>query len=411
VLITYPIPKINQYRSLISPVRDKNRSVYNWHAFKHGYSKDLVEKLVKEFDLKESSWVLDPFCGGGTTLLACKELGINSKGYDILPFSVFLTNVKTRTYDHIELKKQLAEFKRARRTNMIGDNLPDIAIVYKAFSASTRDVLLHLKREVLSIPKPKTRDFFMLGLLSILESVSNTVKGGGFLRIVKKKIASDDIRKQFYYRVEDMIKDVKNFNSNQEFKGVNANAELSDSRNFIAPRKFDAIITSPPYPNRHDYTRIYSIELIFDFVKNNDQLKQIRYDTLRSHVEARKKFESPSYKEPKIIKRLVRKIKKAGLNNMKVPEMIHGYFEDMYLSLVQMKKSLKKNGKLALVVSNVRFGGVSLPVDQILSQIGEQTGLHTDAIFTARYRGNSSQQMKKFKRSLTRESIIIWKNV
>ena len=411
MLVTYPIPKINQYRSLISPARDRGRAVYNWHAFKHSYSKDLVEKLVKEFGLKETSWVLDPFCGGGTTLLACKELGINSKGYDILPFSVFLTNVKTRTYNYAELEQQLAEFKKIKRTSIAKDSLPDIAIVHKAFSASTRDELLHLKREIASISKPKVRDFFMLGLLSILESVSNTVKGGGFLRIVDKKVSSSDVRKQFYSKVESMINDVEDFNSNQKYKKVDVSAKLSDSRNFLASKKFDAIITSPPYPNRHDYTRIYGLELIFDFVKNNDQLKQIRYDTLRSHVEAKKKFEPVGYKEPQIINRLVEKIEKAGLNNTKVPEMIHGYFEDMYLSLVQMKKALKRNGKIALVVSNVRFGGVNLPVDQILAQIGEQTGLHTDAIFTARYRGNSAQQMGKFDRKPSRESIVIWSNI
>ena len=49
---------------------------------------------------------MDPFCGGGTTLLACKELGINSNGFDILPFSVFLSNVKTREYN---LEKLLIE--------------------------------------------------------------------------------------------------------------------------------------------------------------------------------------------------------------------------------------------------------------------------------------------------------------
>jgi len=90
--------------------------------------------------------------------------------------------------------------------------------------------------------------------------------------------------------------------------------------------------------------------------------------------------------------------------------MIEGYFEDMYLSLFQMQKCLKKNGRIALVVSNVRFGGVNVPVDKILAGIGEQIGLSTNAIFTARYRGNSAQQMKQFKRKPSRESIIIWKN-
>jgi tRNA G10 N-methylase Trm11 len=407
---TILVPGINKYRSLISPSRDKNAPIYNWHAFKHSYSKDLVGKLIKEFALKESSWVLDPFCGGGTTLLACKEFGINSQGYDILPFSVFLTNVKTRTYNPGELKGELEKIIKSKKTNRNIDRLPDIDIIDKAFSKKVKSELLFLKRQVISIQESKVKDFFMLGLLSILESVSNTSKGGGFLRIVKKRVSSENVRKQFLKRMQTMIEDVESFNSAQKYNEVKSSAAILDSRASSSRNKFDAIITSPPYPNRHDYTRIYSLELIFNFVKNNDQLKQIRYATLRSHVEAKRKFESLDYQEPRIIGALIKKIKKSGLNNSKVPEMIQGYFEDMYISLIQMKKSLKKNGKIALVVSNVRFGGISIPVDKILSLIGDQAGLRTKKIIVARYRGNSAQQMKNFNRRPARESIVIWNN-
>ena len=85
-MISTPVTqKTNEYKLLISPSRDRDAPIYNWHAFKHSYSRDLVEKLVENFNLWKGAWVLDPFCGGGTTLLACKELGINSKGLDILP--------------------------------------------------------------------------------------------------------------------------------------------------------------------------------------------------------------------------------------------------------------------------------------------------------------------------------------
>ena len=63
-----------------------------------------------------------------------------------------------------------------------------------------------------------------------------------------------------------------------------------------------------------------------------------------------------------------------------------------------------------MVVSNVRFGGVNIPVDQLLAQIGEQAGLHTEDILMARYRGNSAQQMGRFQRKPSRESIVVWRN-
>ncbi|MDP3770018.1 MAG: DNA methyltransferase [bacterium] len=410
-MISAPITqKVSEYGSLISPARDRNEPIYNWHAFKHSYSKNLVEKLVGSFNLDEGSWVLDPFCGGGTTLLACKELGINSMGLDILPFSVFLSNVKARTYDPKELRRQLKLFNTENGAVPKNASLPDIAIVNKAFSEDVKKNLLSLKYKIKAIQNPEVRDFYMLGLLSILESVSNTSKSGGFLRITKKRVSGKDVHPKYLSRIETMINDVEKFNDGLKFPRVKASAEVSDSRRFSTARKFDAIITSPPYPNRHDYTRIYGLEMIFDFIQDNDELKQIRYNTLRSHVEARKQFDAPSYKQPAIIKKIIDRVEKAGLNNSKVPEMISGYFEDMFLSLCQMQKHLKRGGKLALVVSNVRFGGVNIPVDRLLAQIGEQVGLHTEDILMARYRGNSAQQMGRFQRKPSRESIVVWKN-
>ena len=403
-----PIPALAKYRTLISPARDNERPVYNWHAFKHSYSKDLVKELIDEFDLKNGAWVLDPFCGGGTTLLACKEWGINSQGYDILPFSVFLTNVKTRVYRPESLRKRLIELRTEKGRAI--DDLPDIKLVDKAFSPSVKKELLRLKNKIASIPNMEERSFFMLTLLSILESVSRTARGGGFLRIVEKNVPAKSVKKRFFAKAEAMINDVKIFNADQKSPGVDTSVALGDSRNFPARKKFDAIITSPPYPNRHDYTRIYGLEMMFGFVESNEHMKRIRYDTLRSHVEAKKRFEAKGYQEPKIVEALVKRVKKAGVNNSKVPEMLRGYFEDMYLSLCKMRASLKKDGQIALVVSNVRFGGVNIPVDQILAAIGEQAKLKTTKIITARYRGNSAQQMKTFKREPTRESIIVWSN-
>ncbi len=402
--------KTDEYGPLISPYRDRETPIYNWHAFKHSYSKALVKKLASEFNLNRHSLVLDPFCGGGTTLLACKEMGINSEGFDILPFSVFLSNVKTRSYNPHSLVKYFDIFQEKKNISKNNFHLPDIKIIREAFSPEIKNEVLRLKSIINMVDDPSTRDFYMLGLLSILESISNTTKSGGFLRIEKKHVPKGEVQKQFLIRIQKMIDDVKIFNKTMKFSDVEVSAKIGDSRILQTEKKFDAIITSPPYPNRHDYTRIYGLELIVGFIKDHNELKQIRYNTLRSHVEAKKRFDATDYKKPEIIDALIIKVKKAGLNNSQVPEMLEGYFEDMYLSLLQMKKHLKRNGKLALVVSNVRFGGVNIPVDSILSKIGDQAGLTTKSIIVARQRGNSAQQMKQFKRVPSRESIIIWEN-
>jgi len=400
--------KFDNLSSLISPRRDIKRPVYNWHSFKHSYSKELVDLLIKKFNLKEGTWVLDPFCGGGTTLLACKELGINSRGYDILPFSVFLSNVKTRDYNIQQLIEANKSFIKSNNISSKSHSLPDIPIAKKAFSLEIENILLALKKRINTIKEHNTRDFLMLCLLSILEEVSNTSKAGGFLRIVQKEIEPQTIEEILKNIIIKRVHDVLNYKLSLNGHHADVSARVGDARKIRTQKKFDAIITSPPYPNRHDYTRIYGLEMIFDFITSNNELKKVRYETIRSHVEARQKYKALDYVQPKTLSILIDKIKNNGVNNSQVLDMIDGYFEDMYLALCEMKRCLNKSGQIALVVSNVRFAGINLPVDELLSEIGKQAGLKPKGIWIARLRGNSSQQMRDYKRIPSRESIVFW---
>ena len=148
--------------------------------------------------------------------------------------------------------------------------------------------------------------------------------------------------------------------------------------------------------------------MVFDFISNNDELKKIRYETIRSHVEARKKYEAIGYEKPVMLENLITEVRKNGTNNPQVIDMLEGYFEDMYLSLSEIYRCLKQKGKVGLIISNVRFAGVNIFVDEILSEIGAQVGLTPKEIWVVRYRGNSSQQMRDYMRKPSRESIIFW---
>lgn len=395
---------------LMSPQRNQTIPIHSWYTFKHGYSRDLVINLIQSLNLSKGSWVLDPFCGSGTTLLTCKEMAIRSRGFDILPFSVFLSNVKVAEYDATQLTGQLHDIMGSLDNSYHQqDRLPDIPLIEKAFRPEVKAELLVLKRKIEDIPDHKMKSFLNLAFLGILESVSNTSKSGGFLRLVNRQVSPRDVGKLFLSKAESMINDLSRYAiQHKEEKSVSSLAKIGDARRLHTSRKYDAVVTSPPYPNRHDYTRIYSLEMVFDFVSTNDELKKIRYETLRSHVEARKRYKAIGYAKPARLDRLINEVKNNGTNNPRVADMLEGYFEDMYLCLSEMHRCLKRCGKVALVVSNVRFAGVNIPVDEILAEIGSQVGLSPDEIWAVRYRGNSSQQMRDYKREPSRESIVIW---
>ena len=169
----------------------------------------------------------------------------------------------------------------------------------------------------------------------------------------------------------------------------------------------DIVITSPPYLNRYDYSRIYSLELCLQFVSEFKELKQVRHSLLRSHIESR---EPPTddVHHPALME-ILDNLAGQELNNPRIPVMIKGYFEDMNRVLRQLAQVCRPGAKVALVVANARFHGELIPVDLLLSELATEAGFKVERIIVTRYKGNSSQQMGRFGRVAVRESIAIWR--
>ena len=100
--IIYPRSVHLEYAEAVTPRENKTMPIHNWFTFRHAFGPNLVSGIVDTLCLKREARVIDPFCGSGTCLLACKEKGISATGLDILPLSVFITNVKLREYSPIK---------------------------------------------------------------------------------------------------------------------------------------------------------------------------------------------------------------------------------------------------------------------------------------------------------------------
>jgi site-specific DNA-methyltransferase (cytosine-N4-specific) len=190
-----------------------------------------------------------------------------------------------------------------------------------------------------------------------------------------------------------------------------ASVMLGDARDLCLPAnlhgKVDAVITSPPYLNRYDYSRSYALELCLLNVKSHQDMVAVRHGLLRSHIESRahdnKKINLPALEE------ILAQLHQKELNNDRVPIMVQGYFEDMNAVIKNITTYLKPDGKVALVVANAQFAGESIPTDLLLSELAAKHGLETEEIWITRYKGNSSQQMAVYGRRPVRESIVFWK--
>ena len=394
-------------RLLVTPYQNKRLPVYDWYSYKHSFSRDLVIKLIEENHLNGEDKILDPFCGSGTTLLASKEIGIPVQGIDILPFSVFISNSKLLRYDKSYIKNAINEiedlFQRYDKYHEINDGERDLLI--KFFPEETLDKVLFIRGWINNKNDDQIKHFFLTALLSILEDVSYTRKDGGFLRILKEK-KIPDLKSVYLSKLHKMVRDIEFINN---LPDTDAGAIEGDARKtMFEPNSFSAVITSPPYLNRHDYTRVYLLELITGFVDTQEGIKTLRYHSVRSHVEARRKFMAEDYNLPNTLNAILQRLEEISLPNRQIIKMLEGYFEDMHLVLKEIKRLLRPNSKVALIIGDVRYGGIKVPVGDILINLGNNIDLKFKEKITARMRGNSPQQMKKYGREPMEENILIW---
>jgi len=389
-----------EYGELVTFAKCKREPIYNWFYYKEGYSGELVWNLLRELNIPKNSTVLDPFCGTGNTLLACKQMGYNSIGFDILPLGVFVSNTKLQQgYDLELLYEKIREITKLK-FGETSSKWPDLNFIdiRKSFSRYSRKDILFFKERIMEIEDEKIRNFMLLSLLSIVIPSSNVKRDGGVLKIVKKRHLPP-VRHLFKNKLKRMYKDIKRAEPFPE--GIVAEARLGDARSLpLQSESVDACITSPPYLNWVDYTKIYGFELAL--LVSSEEIKALRKTSIRSHVgaEYRKKIRLKSNRIGRILDKIS---EKPGF--VKHPQVVEGYFEDMYMSMRSIHKSLKEKGKAALVVGNVCLPNITIDTDLILAELAEDIGFKVKEILVANARWCDVYGIRKERP--VRESIVV----
>lgn len=395
------------WRWWVTPKPLYDRPIHRWHVFPHSFSSELVKTLIDEWRLKPQDLILDPFVGAGTTLLAAKEKQIPAVGYDLSPLSVFVARTKLANYKLPDLEgiwRRLKKSIESAKWNGTQRSYPDL--VRRALPGGLLAAFDGTDRLIDSLTcSRRQKDFFRLVLIAIIPDFSRAVATGGWLKWRDHGPNVRSFARQFTNRVESMLTDVC---KNGWPRGAHWQVIRADARRLPdCDNTYTAVITSPPYPNRHDYTRVFGVELMFGFL-NWAQTRDLRYQSFHSHPEAHPDRPGlDGYEQPISLKRAIGKIRSNGADE-RVSEMLSSYFLDMYLSLREVERVCKPGARIAFVVGNAQYSGVRIEVDKLTAEVGEHAGLKCEKLVVARYRGNSAQQMGRFGRRLSRESVVVF---
>lgn len=394
---------------------------HRWYHYKEGFSPNLVDAAILNISTfnKEDDIIFDPFNGSGTVTLHSSLNGYNAKGFEVNPFSSFVSKVKQIDLDDERIEYLKKNIPKLLLKSNSGTNSPLINFStfseYSGkdkwlFNSSVLNSFESSKIFINKIKDSKIKNILKLASLSSIMENCNAQKDGKCLRY-RKNWDSQSFSSESY--VESLSKNLNIYLEDVLSQKILNKAIIvkGDSRKLLKENsfKFKLCITSPPYANSFDYTDIYRPELFLgEFIKSPNELLNLRATTLRSHTNLSSKFnpqKSFGFTYDSMINRMSEQ--KELLWSPKIPSMIQSYFEDMELMLKKLRSCADKNAQLWLVVANSAYANVEVPTDLILADIGSKTNWYLKEIGVLRY---LNKRGTKYSPNISklRESVIIF---
>ncbi len=397
-----------------------NFPFHNWYYFVLGYSPQFPNYILDKYGANAKSFVVDPFMGTGTTLVECKSKGIPSGGVDANDFFVDVAKTKLNWVVDLKILKEvratlfqkiLDRYSLFDFSNGNGhsdsqsiqmslfeskgkyiENVQNYTTLHRMKMLDVRYisdkpfVKWNLIKELINenVLDSETLQFYNLAIASILVPASNVRYGPGFGLIKPKD--DIDVYSLFRNKVDQMISDLERATDSQ--KETPSKVVKGDSRqisNYFEPHSVDIMITSPPYPGDHEYTKHTRLELIaMDYAQDLDEFRVIKKRMLRGSTTNLYSVDNDQenvkhIQDIKDITKLIAERLKAdgatsGFEKL-YTKLVWEYFGGMSLVLKDALKILKPGGTFHLLVSDSHaFKMVHIQTAKLLGDIGLDVG-------------------------------------
>ncbi|MBU0600594.1 site-specific DNA-methyltransferase [bacterium] len=378
------------------PVKDGDRFLfisYDQSILTHGLHKypakffpELPRWLIKRYS-KEGNLILDPFAGSGTTNIEALLTRRPSIGIDIDPFSRYLSKVKITPLDEDELQlaqKYLLRFILNYKPSKISEE--DIPVFPYRDNWFNKEIILelaYLKKIINALDISKNiKDFFRICFSSIIRSVSNADDNCTRTVIRKKlnkKVYPADALKKFTEVILISVPKMIEFSQNCPL-GISVSfPDTIDARNINYQDYFDLAVTSPPYANAVDYPRTHQLESYWLGLTSGSltPLKKKYVGTESVSSSEYKKLHEIGVEEADIT------LSKIFNKDPRRSYIAFKYLDDMRLNLLEVYKSLKKEGRYIVVVGNNKIRGELFENWKYIMELAKNIGFKVENYFAS----------------------------
>ena len=254
------------------PERERTKHVNRLHPYLGKFIPQLVEALLTRH-VPGGGSVLDPFAGSGTTLVQALESGYDATGADVAPFNCLLMRVKTREYNPFVLEHELRDaLARLDRFELVRPSGSVSRFVRDWYAPRAAAELLFFRSLVEDY---EHADVLRVVLARAARSARRTThfdldfprtpqKAPYWCHKHRRECRPVGEARRFLRRYAlDTLARVKEF-QRVRARGREAIVLHGDARELDFGGRFDAVVTSPPYPGLIDYheQHRYAYELL-----------------------------------------------------------------------------------------------------------------------------------------------------
>nr|AFV09320.1 M.PciI [Planococcus citreus] len=384
-----------------------SENVHSWFRLTPSFGPDLVRTIIKQMNLAPHSHIHDPFSGAGTTAIEASLEGYEASCVEVNPFLYFVgktsidwsINADDAAAQLESIKNKYYSMSATATLDNIADlgiDIPKIHNIHRWWRNDVLKDILVLKSSIRSCTQDKYCSFFELALAAVLvPDLTNVTLGKLQLHFVNKDDKEINVWPTYESHAKKMIHDLSLINKqNFEFLPKIIYGDSTQKSTFSEVAGIDAIITSPPYPNRYSYiwnTRPHLY--ILDMISEAKEASQIDRRTIggtwgTATSELGKGIFSPINA---VVKDALEGVHEriAGSDQLMANYVTH-YFNRLFLHIEAIKPSLNPKAKLAYVVGNSWIKGEYVATDVILAKIieGALPGSSIDGLHRFRRRNS-----------------------
>jgi DNA modification methylase len=245
-------PSTSELLDIIGARDPVSGSTHNFYRYPARFSPLFVREVISQYS-SPGHTVLDPFMGGGTTIVEALSFGRKAIGLDINSLAHFVTTVKTTPLsenDFCVLERWSTRVSTSRRSRNLWVTEP-----VRNLPAELQEFCVRLKVQIDELPLERQRRFARCALLKTGQRAIDCKKT---LPIRATLLA------QFLFYLHEMIVGLREFTATCRSEGLKK-SQIRRSRNLLCrsaiglerePKiksfsKPKLVITSPPYPAVH----------------------------------------------------------------------------------------------------------------------------------------------------------------